>query len=664
MCVRHSCAIRWMVICALALAGLQTSYPAFSAPTIEDYAALPAVSMMAISPSGDRLAFRRISDDLDALVVLSLSTGETLNGIELGNIKPQGMYFLTDDRLVLQTSEHRRMPGYRDSFEVSTAFVFSPSSGTLNQLLTPGDNIIGGQMGMGRIVGLSADQQHVYMPAFGAERRSASMNQSVSTDTNHNYSLMRVNLEQPRRPATEQAGSAHTIDYFVGSQGNWVAEELFNSHTKVHSVVLHGADTQAPLFRQETSIPQVGFIGLTADESALVIRNVADGRINLSALSLDDGSVEPLLGRSDADVQRVLSSVNRVVHGVEYGGFRPSYEFLDRGLNQRMDAILAAYPDHAVTLVSWSDDWQHLVIKVEGNDSAGDYMLHSTGNEPRFLASGRPQISSQHINPIFEFAYPARDGLHIPALLTVPQARQGDLHRLPAVMLPHGGPAAHDRVQFDWLSQALASQGYLVIQPQFRGSTGFGLAHQNAGRGEWGKKMQDDLTDALQILDKEGLIDPKRVCIVGWSYGGYAALAGGAFTPELYQCVVSINGVSDLPRMMSTERGQYGKDHWVVAYWEDSIARGAASRSSLRAVSPVYAADQFKAPVLLIHGENDSVVDHDQAKTMRTRLRRAKKPVQLVTIRNDDHNLFRPDSRLQTLKSLTAFLDKHIGDRD
>lgn len=664
MGARRPIAIRWVAVCVLALAGLQISYPALSAPTIEDYAALPAVSMMAISPSGDRLAFRRISDDVDALVVLSLATGEVLNGVELGNIKPQGVYFLTDDSLILETSEHRRMPGYRDSFEVSTAFVFSPSSGTLNQLLTPGDNIISGQTGMGRIVGLSADEQHVYMPAFGAGRRSASMNQSVSNDTNHNYSLMKVNLAEPRRPATEYGGSVHTRDYFMGNQGNVIAEELFNGQSKNHSVVLHGSDAQNTLFSQETDFPHVEFIGLTADENALVIRNVVDGRVSLSALSLQDGAVEPLLGRADADVQRVLSSINRVVHGVQYGGFRPSYQFLDSELNQRMEAILAAYPGHSVTLISWSEDWQHLVVKIEGNDSAGDYMLHSKEREPRFLASARPDIGAENINPVFEFAYPARDGLHIPALLTVPHARQGDLNRLPAVMLPHGGPASHDRVIFDWLPQALASQGYLVIQPQFRGSTGFGLAHKNAGRGEWGKKMQDDLTDGIQVLDKEGLIDPKRVCIVGWSYGGYAALAGGAFTPELYQCVVSINGVSDLPRMMSTERGQHGKNHWVVAYWEDSIARGAASRNSLRAVSPVHAVKQFQAPVLLIHGENDSVVDHDQARTMRTRLHRAKKPVELVTIRDDDHNLFRPESRLQTLQHLTTFLDEHIGDQD
>src|SRR5690606_351827 len=131
----------------------------------------------------------------------------------------------------------------------------------------------------------------------------------------------------------------------------------------------------------------------------------------------------------------------------------------------------------------------------------------------------------------------------IPTLLTIPKEKITVLKNLPAVIYPHGGPESHDVIRFDYLAQALAAQGYLVIQPQYRGSSGFGRQHVLAGHGEWGKKMQDDLPDAIAALSDTGLIDPTRVCIVGASYGGYAALAGGAFTPELYKCVVSINGI-------------------------------------------------------------------------------------------------------------------------
>ncbi|MDQ2076835.1 S9 family peptidase [Marinimicrobium sp. ABcell2] len=667
----QSSATRWLAVCFSTVALLAQS--AFGAPnssaaegpTIEDYAALPSVSLMAISPSGETLAFRANTSGEDTLVVVSLKTGEMLNGLGVNNLQLRRAYFLAEDQLILETSEHRRVLGYRSSFDVSTAFVFSPRSGKLEQLLTPGDNIIVGQTGLGRIVGVSTDLKHVYMPAFASSRRRAvGLVQGGGPEATPNYSLMEVDLARPRRPRTAHSGTIDTIDYFLDSNGELLAEERFNNRANRHSLVYYAEEGPKDLFEVEAPFPQLDVEGLTLDEKALVISDAAQGRLSLSALNLHDGSVEPLFARENADVSRPLMGVNRVVQGVQYGGFRPSYQFFDDELNQRVEAIVAAYPGQSVNLVSWSPDWKHLVIKVEGSASAGDFMLYSQGKEPRFLAEARPTIAAADINPIVEFFYQARDGMKIPALLTVPRAHQESLHKLPAVMLPHGGPAYHDRVGFDWLSQALASQGYLVIQPQFRGSTGFGLAHLNAGRGEWGKKMQDDVTDGLKTLIGEDLVDPDRVCIVGWSYGGYAALAGGAFTPELYQCVASINGVSDLPRMMSTERSQYGRNHWVLSYWEDSIAKGEATRDSLRAVSPARAADNFQAPVLLIHGENDRVVDHDQSRVMRSRLRRANKSVELVTIRNDDHNLHRAESRLETLQHLVTFLDTHIGERD
>jgi Dipeptidyl aminopeptidases/acylaminoacyl-peptidases len=132
--------------------------------------------------------------------------------------------------------------------------------------------------------------------------------------------------------------------------------------------------------------------------------------------------------------------------------------------------------------------------------------------------------------------------------------------------MPHGGPAAQDVIGFDYMAQALASRGYLVVQPQFRGSTGFGQEHYKAGWGQWGKAMQDDLTDGVNFFVKKGYADPARVCIVGASYGGYAALAGAAFTPDLYQCAVSIAGVSHLPKMLKADKSRYGKKagYWII----------------------------------------------------------------------------------------------------
>jgi dipeptidyl aminopeptidase/acylaminoacyl peptidase len=229
------------------------------------------------------------------------------------------------------------------------------------------------------------------------------------------------------------------------------------------------------------------------------------------------------------------------------------------------------------------------------------------------------------------------------------------------VILPHGGPESYDRIGFDWLAQAIANQGFLVIQPQFRGSIGFGLEHRLAGYGQWGKKMQDDLSDSLLSLIKKKIVNPEKVCIVGASYGGYAALAGGAFTPDLYQCVVSINGVSDINKMLGSTEYYYGNDHWVLSYWKELVARGDADKNSLAAISPENYAVNFTAPTLLIHSENDQVVLIKQSENMESELKREKKSVKFVELEDDNHHLSTNTGRLRALEEIISFLNKHIG---
>jgi dipeptidyl aminopeptidase/acylaminoacyl peptidase len=142
---------------------------------------------------------------------------------------------------------------------------------------------------------------------------------------------------------------------------------------------------------------------------------------------------------------------------------------------------------------------------------------------------------------------------------------------LPLVILPHGGPESRDWLRFDWWAQFLATRGYAVLQPQFRGTVGFGDAFRLAGRRQWGGLMQDDLSDGVRAMITQGIADPQRVCIVGSGYGGYAALAGAAFTPELHACAVSVNGVSNLSEMLGWEADHHGTESDTLGYWRDSI---------------------------------------------------------------------------------------------
>ena len=275
-----------------------------------------------------------------------------------------------------------------------------------------------------------------------------------------------------------------------------------------------------------------------------------------------------------------------------------------------------------------------------------------------FIASSRSNIPPEAVASVTTFSYKARDGLEIPAIITSPPGVQPE--NLPTIVMPHGGPESHDEVTFDWMAQYFANRGYLVLQPNFRGSDGFGDDFTKAGYGGWGGVMQDDVSDGLNFLVDTGMSDPNRVCIIGWSYGGYSALAGGAFSPELYNCVVSINGVSQLQTMLNQEKRDFGRDHWVVGYWERVMAKGDATQDTLREKSPAEFASNFDAPVLLIHGNDDSVVNKRQSEIMRDKLKEAGKPVTYVNMRGEGHYMITPGSRLKILKELDKFVSANI----
>ncbi|WP_426357766.1 alpha/beta hydrolase family protein [Pseudocolwellia sp. HL-MZ19] len=226
--------------------------------------------------------------------------------------------------------------------------------------------------------------------------------------------------------------------------------------------------------------------------------------------------------------------------------------------------------------------------------------------------------------------------------------------------MPHGGPEAYDKIEFDWLSQYLASRGILVIQPQFRGSQGFGAEHLLAGRGEWGAKIQDDITDSLTALSKEGKIDPERVCIMGWSYGGYAALAGATMTPDLYQCAISINGLSDIEEMLDFERKEYGEDSSTYRYWQEVINRKTLDDEFLKSISPINHVEKVNIPVLLVYGTRDKIVHPEQSEDFYEALKDAKKDVQLIEIKGEAHSFLKNESRLKTLTAIDAFLNKYL----
>jgi dipeptidyl aminopeptidase/acylaminoacyl peptidase len=333
--------------------------------------------------------------------------------------------------------------------------------------------------------------------------------------------------------------------------------------------------------------------------------------------------------------------------------------FFAPALEARWRGARKAFPNNIVHLKSWSTDFNRLIVFTEGGDDSGTYWLvdilkHSA--DP--IGTPYPTVKSADVGPVQMVDYRASDGLALRGVLTLPPGKQPKA--LPLVVLPHGGPAARDYPGFDWWAQAFASRGYAVFQPNFRGSAGYGIQFRNAGMGEWGRKMQTDISDGVADLAKRGIVDPKRACIVGASYGGYAALAGVTVQQGLYRCAVSVAGVADLSDMLVHEhKVSDAPSSSSIRYWRAFMGATSSSDSRLTPITPTALADKADAPILLIHGNKDTVVPIDQSETMESALKRAGKLVEFVKMDNEDHWLSREETRIVMLKSAVAFVEKY-----
>jgi dipeptidyl aminopeptidase/acylaminoacyl peptidase len=228
-----------------------------------------------------------------------------------------------------------------------------------------------------------------------------------------------------------------------------------------------------------------------------------------------------------------------------------------------------------------------------------------------------------------------------------------DKRQIPFVVLPHGGPSTRDTLSFDYLAQMIASRGYGVLQPNYRGSRGYGGDFERAGFQQWGLKMQDDVVDGTRWLIDQKLADSRRICIVGWSYGGYAALMGAIKTPDFYRCAVSMAGVTDLRRRL--DRANQSR------FADLNLPRFDSDPASIAENSPVLHADQIRIPVLLVHGRRDFTVSVEDSEAMEGALRKAGKSVRSLYFDDDDHYLFREEDRIAFLKTLDQFLQENLG---
>ena len=298
-----------------------------------------------------------------------------------------------------------------------------------------------------------------------------------------------------------------------------------------------------------------------------------------------------------------------------------------------------------VRMLAWSDDYQDFLIEKSGPKQPPEYYLLA-GGKIMLLGKARPWIDVTALGETKLVEYPARDGLMIPAFLTLPPAAQFGPGPYPTLVEPHGGPWARDDMEWDivgWV-QYFASRGYAVIQPQFRGSAGWGQKLWRAGDGQWGQKMEDDLDDGVKWLIAQHLADPKRVAIFGYSYGGYAALAASIRPNGLYQCAISGAGAGDLSAIAYAT----SDNRWEREFQHPAIG----------GLDALAHATEAQIPVLLYHGDRDQTVDIEQSRKFAAALQGAHKPVQLVEIKDMGHQyvFMTPAMQEEQLDIIDAFL--------
>jgi dipeptidyl aminopeptidase/acylaminoacyl peptidase len=637
-------------------AALISATPAAAKPPIEAFGDVPEIRAMEISPDGSKVAFLQRREDKDILAVYDFAAKTSKPLVSVTEIRARHVEFVGNNYVVLIASTDTRTSGYRGRYEFSAAFAFNLSTGKNVQLLRGTDGIYPAQGGLGRVVAVDPGGKHVFMPAYMGPN---------SADPP--LDLLKVDLDNGRGSRFGgMGGNGNTVDWVVQASGAIIAREDFSEKRETHEIrAYEGNGNWRLIYTEKTPLPSINLVGVAADGKSLITVESRDSEfMSLYSMSLADGAVSgPLMQRQDAEVAGAISDSNRVVHGVLYSGMFPSYDMFDATIEAAINGVQNALPGSAVYLDSWSDDWSKMLFFVEGGTLAERYvMFDRTAKTLLVISNARPAIKPEDVGEVITIEYKARDGLKIPGLITWPTNVAPDARKkLPLVVMPHGGPEAYDAVGFDWLAQFIANEGYAVLQPNFRGSAGFGDSFRAAGRGEWGRKMQDDITDGVYALVKMGWADPERICIVGWSYGGYAALAGGALAPDTYKCVASIAGVSNLRDMLATERFQHGARSRTVTYWEAQIGDPDKDREAIDAVSPSRLGERFKAPVLLVHGTDDTVVPAKQSDMMNDALKSAKKDVQYIRIKGDDHGLVDNNSRRQVLQLLAEFLAKYVG---
>ncbi len=612
-------------------------------PEPSDWAASPDLDHVCLSPDGNHIAYIKENIDGSKLLYEYNIASKAFQTFNIGTAKIGGLFWIDATHVAVSTfatAKIEAFSGGRDTFTIVT--VYNLAAKTINTLYSQFDgfrNFVAG--------GVNVIKQNgtTYITAA-----------TYPTNFDEFKYLYRFGLDKGLDRTLLDRAPWGTRNWVMATDGTLIARSVYYDSSKTWVLQFNQKGTWKDVYTVKSKIDYPSLIGRGPDNQSVVVYISGDGDKDGSYfLASTDGVGSTPLSIEGPESGPLFDHVTGLLCGTtSYDGWI-HYHYDDPAMQTLVQKAEKAMDGYRMSIASRADDPHRMIIYTEGDDDAGTYYFvdFATG-QTITIGAAYPKIPAEWLGAKQSVTYKAADGRAIEAYLTLPPNREAK--NLPLVVLPHGGPVVRDGWDYDRESQAYASRGYAVLQPNYRGSAGYGDAFIVAGYGEWGRKMQTDLSDGARYLATQGIVDIKRVCIVGASYGGYAALAGVTLDPGVYRCAVDVAGLSDLRRFLDWSRDYNAANETQASQiW----MRRFGGEGRLDASSPIKNIANINVPVLIVHGKDDTVVPFEQSTLMVNAMKQAGKDVTFVQYDHEDHWETNPKARGDMYRLIVDFIEKH-----
>ncbi|MBH5322172.1 alpha/beta hydrolase family protein [Aurantiacibacter sediminis] len=597
-----------------------------------------------LSPDGNRFAYAVLRGGDTYIEVYDSATLQRYFRLNLGNDQDFRFFrWAGNDKLLFSM-----IGTYRGQYRYSRLFYFDIERQVLNPLVSDrmafvGDNII------------HLDPAGNYLLT------------SFGTSWDEPPSVWRFDLttDTPPEPVRVEQRQRRVSSWVADEAGNVRIGVGFHRRGRVQMHYRDGLDgewervAQARVDDEESGLDLWDFMGLRSDSDTGYSIGIPAGGERAALMEFDFSTGQPgdiVFASPDEDVASVIFDEQNNPIAVSYQGDEARREWLDPAIRDMRDQLLTRLTGPRVSILDIAADRSRMLVVEHGPAYPGALYVYTPAEDRlQHFAEFRPQIDRRSLAEPQAIRYDARDGTPIHGYLTLPVGREA--RGLPLIVMPHGGPyGVRDTDNYDDRVQMLANRGYAVVQPNFRGSGGYGTSFMDLGWGQIGRRMQDDLDDAVAHLVAEGIADPQRVCLVGSSYGGFAAVWGVIRNPEIYRCAASWAGVMHFERQLNHDRDYlFGQN---ARRWRERVD-GDQTDFDLDDVSPAVQVERLTRPVLLAHGQRDNTVPFSQYQLMVGRAERADVLLETLALEGSGHNFFSRADEETYHRTLLDFLAEH-----